>query len=110
VRSSLMPGGVVIGNVWSRPSNRLYDSMIRTYQEVFDELFILDVAGDVNKIVLALPRRQALERADLVRLARKVSTERRFRFDLGDLVNYGFLRAQEMNPAGRVLRDRAPGK
>lgn len=105
VRRSLMPGGVVIGNVWSRTNNPLYDSMVRTYQEVFDELFILDVAGDVNKILLALPRRQPLSQGELAQMARKVSAEGRFRFDLGDLVNHGFLRAREKNPEGRVLRD-----
>lgn len=105
VRRALLPGGVVIGNVWNRTVNRLYDSMVRTYQEVFDELFIIDVAHDVNKIVLALPRRQPLGQGELAQMARTVSTERAFRFDLGDLVNFGFLHARERNPDGRALRD-----
>lgn len=105
VRRSLMPGGVVIGNVWNRSSNPLYDSMVRTYQDVFEELFILDVFNDSNKILLALPRRQPLSQGELARLARKVSTEGKFRFDLGDLVDYGFLHAREKNQDGRVLRD-----
>lgn len=105
VRRSLMPGGVVIGNVWDRPSNRMYDSMVRTYQEVFDELFILDVYNDINKILLALPRRQPLSQSELAQLARKVSTAKRFRFDLGELVEFGYLRANEKNQRGFVLRD-----
>ncbi len=105
VRRALKPGGVVISNVWGRYSNPLYDSMVRTYQEVFDELFILDVQGAGNIILLALTRQQPLNRDELAQLARKVSTAKRFRFDLGDLVNYGFLRAQEKNQRGRVLRD-----
>jgi len=36
--------------------NPLYDSMVRTYQEVFDELYILDVRDAGNKILIALPR------------------------------------------------------
>ena len=105
VRQALNPGGVVISNVWGRFSNPLYDSMVRTYQEVFEELYILDVAGAGNMILLALPRRQPLSRDELAQMARKVSAAKRFRFDLGDLVNYGFLHAQEKNQRARVLRD-----
>ena len=71
VRRALKPGGVVVGNVWSRLSNPLYDSMVRTYQEVFDDLYILDVQGAGNKILLALPRRQPLSRDDLAARAAK---------------------------------------
>ena len=34
VRRALKPSGVVVGNIWSRGSNPIYDSMIRTYQEI----------------------------------------------------------------------------
>lgn len=105
MRQALKPGGVVVSNVWGRYANPIYDSMVRTYQEVFEDLYILDVAGSGNMIVLALPRKQPLNRGELAQLARKVSTAKNFRFDLGDLVNYGFLHAQEKNQRGRVLRD-----
>ncbi len=105
VRRALLPSGVVVGNVWGPSSNRLYDSMVRTYQEAFDELFILDVPGDVNNILLALPRKQRLSRSELALAARKISTARQFRFDLGDPVEYGFLHADEKNQDVRVLRD-----
>jgi len=105
VRLAVVPSGVVVGNVWRSFSNPLYDSMVRSYQEVFDDLFILDVPGDVNKILLALPRKQPLSRGELALLARKISTAKQFRFDLGDLVEYGFLHAHEKNHDGRVLRD-----
>jgi len=104
-RRALKPNGVVVSNVWRAASNRLYDSMVRTHQEAFEELFILDVPGDVNNIFLALPRRQPLGRSELAQLARKISTAKRFRFDLGELVEYGFLRASEKNPRSSVLRD-----
>jgi len=105
VRRAVKPNGVVIGNIWRRNSNPLYDSMVRTYQEVFDELYILEVHGDVNMIMLALPRSQALGRDELMQLARKLSVAGKFRFDLGNPANYGFLHAQEKNLSGRVLRD-----
>jgi len=105
VRRAVMPSGVVVGNIWRSSSNRLHDSMVRTYQEVFDELFILDVPGDVNNILLALSRNQRLSQSELALLARKISTAKRLRFDLGELVEYGFLHAREKNKNGRVLRD-----
>lgn len=105
VRQAFRPSGVVVSNVWRRASNPLYDSMARTYQEAFEDLFILDVPGDVNNIFLALPRRQPLGQNELALLARKISTAKRFRFDLGELVEYGFLHAREKNPRSSVLRD-----
>ncbi|MBI3041771.1 MAG: fused MFS/spermidine synthase [Betaproteobacteria bacterium] len=105
VRRAVTPGGVVVGNLWGRSANPLYDSMVRTYQEVFDELLILDVRGAGNMILLALPRKQPLSRDELAQLARKVSAAKRFSFDLGDPVKYGFPGAHAKTPHGRVLRD-----
>src|SRR6266568_6674550 len=105
VRRAVVPSGVVVGNVWRPSSNPLYDSMVRSYQEVFDDLFILDVPGDANNILLALPRKQRLSQNELALAARKISTARQFRFDLGDMVEYGFLDARTKNRDVRVLRD-----
>ena len=109
-RRSLRPGGVVLGNVWSRYSNPLYDSMERTYQDVFEELYVLDVRGAGNKILIALPRAERLQRLDLVRRARIVSQQNGFPFDLGELVEYGYRYAGEKNSRGQVLRDKKPAK
>lgn len=110
VRRAVRPDGVVVGNVWGRESNRLYDSMIRTYQEVFDDLYILTVRGAGNMIVLALPRRLNLGREELAAQARHVSTTKRFRFDLGERVESGYSHAIEKNRAGRVLKDAEIGQ
>jgi len=105
VRRAVRPDGVVIGNIWGRESNRLYDAMVRTYQEVFDDLYILSVRGAGNMIVLALPRRLDLGRAEFAAMARQVSTTKGFRYDLGERVDYGFSHAIARDPAMRVLRD-----
>src|SRR6266850_1762657 len=105
VRRALRPNGVVVSNVWRPASNPLYDSMVRTHQEAFEELFILDVPGDVNNIFLALPRVQPLSQSELALLARKISTAKQFRFDLGEQIEYGFRHASEKNPRVSVLRD-----
>jgi spermidine synthase len=105
VRRALVTSGVVVSNVWRPSANPLHDSMVRTHQEAFDELFILDVPGDVNNILLALPRKQPLNRSELAQLARKISAAKQFRFDLGEQVEYGFHYASGKSGPGRVLRD-----
>jgi spermidine synthase len=105
VRRAVRPGGVVVGNVWARPVNPLYDSMVRTYQEVFEQLYILDVAGTSNRILLALTRKQALDHARLVQLARKVGADKGFAFALGDISEEQFRSAGAKAKSGRVLRD-----
>jgi spermidine synthase len=105
VRRALTPSGVVVANIWDRYANRLYDSMIRTYQDVFDDLYILGVAAAGNKILLALPRPLTLSEKELVARARNVSKAKAFRFDLGAAAGYDFVHARERNAVGQVLRD-----
>ena len=105
VKRSVRPNGVVIGNIWGRAANPLYDSMVRTYQEVFDELYILEVPGTTNKIMLALPRKQALDRAQLAQLAGKLGADKGFKFDVGDIAEDQFTNAGRKGKSGRVLRD-----
>ena len=105
VRRALMPSGVAVANIWNRTRNPLSDAMVRTYDKVFDQLFILNVAGDVNLILLALPRAQPTSRRELAQRARQISASKQFRFDLGELVDSGFVDAPEKDRSGRVLRD-----
>ena len=105
VKRAVKRGGVVIGNIWGPFTNPLYDSMVRTYQEVFDDVYILEVGGTSNRIVLALPRKQAMHRADYVTLVSDYGRRQRFPFDLGDLSKHGFTHLTDKVPEGRVLRD-----
>jgi spermidine synthase len=106
VRRALRPKGVAVGNLWSRWSNPLYDSMVRTYQEVFDDLYIFDVQGAGNMILVALPRKQPIDQHALARRAARISRQRHFPYDLGDVVTYGYQHAEEKNPDARVLLDK----
>ncbi|MBP7936286.1 MAG: fused MFS/spermidine synthase [Phycisphaerae bacterium] len=108
VRRALSPRGIVVANVWSRDSNPLYDSMVRTYQSVFDELYILNVRNTGNRILIAVPRTQQVRSRELVERARAISKEKRLRFDLGDLAERGFRRVQTANTRGRILVDQEP--
>jgi spermidine synthase len=106
VRQALTPNGIVVGNIWSRSSNDLYDSMVRTYQQVFHDLYIFDVRGAGNEILVALQRDRNIKEADLARRARGVSKKLDFSFDMGEAVTYGFYHAEEVNSLGQILKDR----
>ena len=104
-RRAVKPTGVVISNVWGRLVNPLYDSMVRTYQEVFEEVYILEVPGTSNRILLALPRRQTIDRAQFVQMASRTGAEKRFAFDPGNIEEQQFTHATRKLSNGHVLRD-----
>ena len=106
VRRALTPKGIVVGDVWSSASNPLYDSMVRTYRDVFDELYIFDVRYSGNKILVALPYRKQIDRDDLAQRARQISQNKGFPFDMGEFVIYGYRDAKNEELRGQVLRDK----
>lgn len=108
-RRALAPSGALVANVWASPANRLYDSMLRTYQEVFDEVYVLRVPGRSNRIVVALPRGdersgEAL-RAELTELSLRLEPLGVV-LHLQDLVGRKEPRVTEESFSGEVLRDR----
>lgn len=111
VRRALTPRGAVIGNLWSRASNPLYDSMLRTYRAVYDEVSTVDVHGAGNKILIALPWKPALSTQELVRRSRQLSRQLSLRSDLGDIVEGGYHRVGADGASGRILTDAGgPGR
>ena len=106
VRRTLTPRGVVVGNLWSGQHNLLYDAMLRTYQEVFDDLYVFEVQGSTNRILVALPRKQPIERDDLAQRAAKLSEQKKFRCSLGDVVRDGYRHVAEKDPHARILTDK----
>jgi len=106
VRNILTPRGLAIANIWSRESNPQYDSMVRTYQEVFSSLYIVRAPYTANRILLALPRPEKLTAAVVAKRAQAVASKHRFRFELGSIVEDGFSEAPPKDPTVRVLKDR----
>jgi len=104
-RRALTPQGIAVGNIWGRGSNALYDSMVRTYRSVFDQVQLLGVPGAGNVIVLGVPRPEPVRQNDLVRRASALSERKQFAFDLGDTARYGFRTESTRTEGGRVLRD-----
>jgi spermidine synthase len=111
VRRKLAPTGAAVANVWSSHSNPLYHSMVRTYQEVFDEIYIQDVRGAGNRILVALPWKSRYRPADLAQRARDIAREKKLPLDLERLVADGCRLVTEKDAEGDTLRDgREPGK
>lgn len=110
VRQALKPQGIVAGNIWSSSSNPLHDAMVRTYQEVFESVYLLDVQGAGNEIILAVPRKYHISREELARRSQAISQAKGFRFDLGEDIKYGYQHLQEKDPRAQVLTDVKSGK
>jgi spermidine synthase len=104
VKRVLSPGGAVISNIWGRRDNALYDSMLRTYQAVFDEVSLVQVQRANNVLVLATPWKPGLTRQEAHRRAAEVVRRHSLRDDLAAIVERGF-RQEQPSPRSRVLID-----
>jgi spermidine synthase len=105
VRKALTPNGLVIGNIWSRYSNPLYDSMLHTYQETFDEFYLFTVRASGNRILVALPRKLPLTKDEVVARAAALGTRDKFPYELGENASYGYSRLTEDPLDAKILLD-----
>jgi spermidine synthase len=105
VRRALTARGIVVGNIWSRSSNRLYDSMVNTYRDVFDRLYLLEARGAGNVIFFGLSRPETLQLDLLMRRAETVTRQLELPFALEDEMRYGFSSSAPHRTNARILRD-----
>jgi spermidine synthase len=110
VRKALTPNGIVVGNIWSRFSNPLYDSMVRTYLDVFDELYLYTVRASGNRILIGIPRKAPLTNDEVVAKAKTIGTRDKFPYDIGDIASYGYSRLTGEPLDAKILRDADPPK
>ena len=111
VRRRLAPGGAVLANLWGSSTNQRYASMLRTYQEVFADLWVVRPPHSGNRIVIALEERATWTRGRAAKAARALGKAAGLRFDPGKLLAGGLERIEAEVPA-RALSDagRAPVK
>ena len=105
VRRLLTSRGITIGNVWGRDVNTLYDSMVKTYRSVFDEVLIIDVPASGNKLLIASPRTLDLSQRELATRARTVSSRNSLRYDISELVERNVRAPGNDGLDGRLLTD-----
>jgi spermidine synthase len=105
VRNILTPQGIAVGNLWGRAVNRNYDSMVKTYQDVFDGLLLVDVLGSANKIVLATRTKRDVTNMELGIRARMVSRQLELRHALNASAAYNLRTAESDGASGSLLTD-----
>jgi spermidine synthase len=104
VKRVVASNGVVVSNIWGRRDNALYDSMLRTYQAVFDEVSLVQVQRANNVLVVATHWKPGLTRAEATRRAGEVGRRHSLRDDLAFIVERGF-RQEKPSGRSRVLLD-----
>jgi spermidine synthase len=93
LKKALKPSGAIIANMWSTPKvNPLYRSMLRTYQEVFQEVYTLRVPTAGNKIVIALPKLRAVPIKSIAQRTQQISAQKRLPFDLSEVLQPGLIK------------------
>jgi len=107
VRRALAPQGAVVANLWERRYNALYDSMLRTYAAVFDEVSVLSLASVGNVLALATPRKTSLTRDAALKRAAAITSSLALRTDMVPILARG-LRLDESITRGSVLHDDTP--
>ena len=79
--------------------------MMRTYETVFDQIYLQEVRGSVNRIAMALPRKEFANAVIMAGRDSRISRERRYPFDMGELARNGWLEREDYS-AHPVLRDK----
>ncbi len=106
VRQATAAKGVVASNILRAADNRLHDDMVRTYQEVFDPVYIVSAKHDPNEIVLAMPANTPVVRASLARRASQLSKDQKLGFDIGSSIRSGLREAAPKSGPARILLDK----
>ena len=105
LKKALKPSGAIVANIWSTPKvNPLYRSMLRTYQEVFQEVYTLRVSSAGNKIVIALPQLRGMSLNSIAQRAQEISAKKRLPFDLSEVLQPGLIKLIDLQES-QVLLD-----
>jgi len=105
VKQKLSEGGIVVSNVWGSGSNRLYASMVRTYQAVFPELHIIRAPMSENRIHIAFPRKAGLTEEKLIEQASHIETKLKPPLQLSTIIKAGYTEPESVSD-GKVLLDK----
>jgi spermidine synthase len=111
VRKALGPKGVVVANLWDRTANDSYDNMVRTYQDVFDDVCTIDVKYDSHNIILmASSRKDDFKKDDLVKKAKQIVKDKKYPMNLDEFIAKGFQSESKKDPKAIILLDKDKNK
>ena len=105
LKKALKLSGVIIANIWGTQTiNPLYKSMLRTYQEVFHEVYRLSVPEAGNKVVIALPVFKVRPLKNISERAHQLSIQKQLPFNLGDTLKPGLIKLIDLQE-NQILQD-----
>ncbi|WP_215309380.1 spermidine synthase [Polynucleobacter sp. Adler-ghost] len=105
MKNALNASGAIITNMWSTvTANPLYKPMLRTYQEVFHEVYTLRVPKAGNKVVIALPIIKKVTLNGLAEHAQQISVQKTLPFDLSELLQPGLVKLIDLQ-GSKILLD-----
>lgn len=79
VKKRLKPGGLVASNIWGPRADEFYLSEVKTYQQVFPHVYLIDAVLSSNYIIIAESRETTMTKTMLEE--RIPSFQERFQFD-----------------------------
>lgn len=105
LKKALKLSGVIIANIWGTQTiNPLYKSMLRTYQEVFHEVYKLNVPEAGNKVVIALPVFKVRPFNKISERAHQLSIQKQLPFNLSDTLKPGLIKLIDLQE-NQILQD-----
>lgn len=105
LKRALKFSGVIIANVWGTPAvNPLYKSMLRTYQEVFHEVYRLSVPEAGNKVIVALPVLTVRPLNNILERARQITIQKQLPFNLSEILKPGLIKLIDLQE-NQILQD-----
>ncbi|HAK89590.1 MAG: hypothetical protein A2077_06545 [Nitrospirae bacterium GWC2_46_6] len=93
----LKPDGAVISNILSERANQFHDSMIVTYQDAFEHLYIFSGKQSENHVFVATDRKKVKRQKDVFERSKKIISEKRLDVNLPEIA--------EDYVYGSILRD-----
>jgi len=82
VKQRLTPRGLVATNIWGPASNEFYYSEIKTFQEVFPRVYVINAVTTNNNIFFVTQENIEITATDFQKKARALQTRYRFPFAL----------------------------
>ena len=107
VSGALSPNGVVVCNIWGPGANPIYNSVVRTYLDVFPSVAIVDLEHAGNKLLLAGRSAAPPARDEVLRRAAELNRRLMLRVDLVPMVRYGMRVPDDEERRAQVLHDAA---
>jgi hypothetical protein len=77
--------------------------MLRTYQEIFQEVYTLRVPSAGNKIVIALPKLRRMPIKSIAQRAQQISAQKCLPFDLSAVLQPGLIKLIDLQESWVLL-------